>query len=174
VPASRNQLIELRYSQSFRLLLGLTLVTIVEAVCYAWIEVVLYTSDSPVLYDTWLFGRYSTYHVILAILVAAMIFGVGFFGSMVLSPRRFKKFVLLAAGDFALWLFLEDEFFFIFSGTTHTPTDWSSSFLGSIHMFGYYVPIWYILAAASTFAFWYLGLRSGAEPLHHNSAPVRS
>ncbi len=149
---------QLKSSQSFKLLLGLTLVTVIEAVCYAWIEVLLYTSDNALLYNTWLFGHYSTYHIVLAVLVVAMIFGVGFFGSMILSPRRFAKFMFIAAGDFMLWVFLEDEFFFIFSGTTHTPTDWSSSFLGSVYLLGDYTPTWYFLAAGLTFLFWYLGL----------------
>jgi len=155
---ARSTLLELGSSESYKLLLGLTLVTVIEAICYAWIEVVLYSSDSPVLYNTWIFGHYSTYHLILSILVIAMIFGVGFFGSMILSPRRFKKFILLAAGDFILWTVLEDEFFFIFSGTTHTPTDWSAWFVGSVSVSGYYLPSWYFLASIATSLFWYVGL----------------
>ncbi|MGI0090982.1 MAG: hypothetical protein ACREBS_04675 [Nitrososphaerales archaeon] len=155
---SKSSLAELGSSESFKLLLGLTLVTIIEAVCYAWIEVVLYTSDSLILSNTWLFGRYTTYHIVLAVLVIAMIFGVGFFGSVVLSQRGFEKFMLLASGDFLLWVLLEDEFFFVFSGTRHTPTDWSSSFLGSVSLFGYYIPIWYFLTTILTFVFWYTGL----------------
>jgi hypothetical protein len=91
----------------------------------------------------------------------------GFFGSMVLSPRRFKKFMLLAMGDFLLWALLEDEFFFVFSGTIHTQTDWSTWFLGSIHVTGYYIPVWYFLAAISIFVFWYLGLTQSeaTEPI---------
>ncbi len=133
----------------------------IEAICYSWIEVLLYTSDSPILfklYNTWLFGRYSTYHIVLAVLLIAMIFGVGIVGSMMLSPRRFKKFILLAAGDLILWILVEDEFFFIFSGTTHTRTDWSSTFLGSVPILGYYIPVWYFGFAILTCAFWYLGL----------------
>lgn len=151
---------ELRSSRDFTLLLGLTGVTIVEAVSYAWIEVLLYTSDNPVLSNTWLLGHYTTYHVVLAILVIAMVFGVGFFSAMLYDRRRFKKFMLLAAGDFILWTVLEDEFTFIFSGSRHTPTDWSSWILGSVYAFGYYVPTWYILALASTIFLWYLGLTS--------------
>ena len=55
----------------------MTVVTVIEALVYGWIEVLLYSSDNPVLYNTWLLGHYTTYHIALATLVIAMMFGVG-------------------------------------------------------------------------------------------------
>jgi hypothetical protein len=142
----------------FKLLVGLTTISIAEAITYAWIEVVLFTSTSPVLYDTWILGHYTSYHAVLAILVLSMIFGVSFVAWLTYSPGRFRKFFFLTLGDFLLWALLEDEFFFIFSGATHTATDWTNWPLGALHVFGSYIPIWYILAAASIFFLWFLGL----------------
>lgn len=148
----------LKNTPELKLLIGLTLISIVEAISYAWIEVLLFTSSSPILYDTWIFGHYTTYHVVLAILVLAMIFGVSFVAWLTYSPTRFRKFFLLTLGDFVLWALLEDEFFFIFSGATHTPTDWTNWPLGAVYIFGSYIPIWYILAAVAIFVLWFLGL----------------
>jgi hypothetical protein len=145
-------------SKEYRLLLGLTIVTVIEAIVYAWIEVLLYTSDNPVLYSTWLFGHYTTYHLALATLVVAMMFGVGFVAYMLYSPKRLWRFFLLSLGDFGLWLMLEDEFTFIFSGARHTPTDWTNWPIGSIHILGNYIPIWYILMTIAIFFVWYIGL----------------
>jgi hypothetical protein len=142
----------------FKLLLGLTAVTVTEAICYAWIEVLLYTSDNSILYNTWIFHHYTTYHLVLLVLVLAMVFGVGFIGAMLYVPGKFRTFILLAAGDFILWIMLEDEFTFVFSGARHTPTDWSSQLFGSIFVAGYYVPVWYLLAVVATFICWYLAL----------------
>jgi hypothetical protein len=146
-----------------KLLIGLAIIAVVEAISYAWIEVLLFTSTSPILYDTWIFGHYTTYHVVLAILVLSMIFGVSFVAWITYSPTRFRKFFLLTLGNFILWALLEDEFFFIFSGATHTPTDWTNWPLGGVSLFGSYIPIWYILAAISIFTLWYLGLSSGEK-----------
>lgn len=145
-------------TREFRLLLGLTVVTIVEAIVYAWIEVLLYSSDNPVLYHTWLFGHYTTYHVALAALVITMMFGVGFVAYTLYSPTILWRFFLLSLGDFGLWLMLEDEFTFIFSGARHTATDWTNWPLGAIHFFGEYIPIWYILMPMGVFTVWYIGL----------------
>ncbi len=145
----------------FKLLIGLTMISIIEAITYAWIEVVLFTSSSPILYDTWILGHYTSYHVVLAILVLSMIFGVGFVAWLTYSPTRFRKFFLLTLGDFILWALLEDEFFFIFSGATHTPTDWTNWPLGAVNIFGSYIPIWYILAIGAIFVLWFLGLSIG-------------
>jgi hypothetical protein len=147
-----------------KLLIGLTMISIVEAITYAWIEVLLFTSTSPVLYDTWIFGHYTSYHVVLAILVLAMIFGVSFVAWLTYSPTKFRKFFFLTLGDFLLWALLEDEFFFIFSGATHTATDWTNWPLGALHIFGSYIPIWYILASVSIFFFWFLGLNVEETP----------
>ena len=151
-------------SPDFKLLIGLTMISIVEAVSYAWIEVLLFTSSSPILYDTWILGHYSSYHVVLAILVLAMIFGVGFVAWLTYSPTRFRKFFLLTLGDFVLWAMLEDEFFFIFSGATHTKTDWTNWPFGAVSVFGSYIPIWYIIAAISIFVLWFLGLSIQETP----------
>jgi hypothetical protein len=148
---------ELR-SPEFKLLIGLTITAIIEAVSYAWIEVLLYTSTSPVLYNNWIFGHYNSYHVVLAFLVLSMIFGVGFVAWLTYSPTRFRKFFLLTLGDFLLWVLLEDEFTFIFSGATHTPTDWTNWPIGAVHIFGSYIPVWYVLAAISIFLLWFYGL----------------
>lgn len=148
----------------FKLLIGITLISIVEAISYAWIEVLLFTSSSPVLYDTWILGHYTTYHVVLAILVLSMIFGVGFVGWLTYSPTRFRKFFLLTLGNFILWALLEDEFFFIFSGATHTATDWTNWPLGAVLIFGSYIPDWYIIAAIAIFVLWYLGLSIEDSP----------
>ena len=156
----RGLITELSTSRMFRLLAGLTAVTVVEAISYAWIEVLLFTSDSPYLRNLWILGHYTTYHVVLGILVSAMIFGVGFFGATIFIPRAFRRFLLAATGDFLLWILLEDEFFFIFSGSSHTPSDWTSQFLGTISAFGNYIPTWYLVAAAAVFICWTLALRS--------------
>jgi hypothetical protein len=140
------------------LLIGLTLIAVVEAVSYAWIEVVLYTSNNPLLYNTWIAGHYTSYHAVLALLVLAMMFGVGLVAWLTYSPTRFRKFLLLALGEFVLWLLLEDEFTFIFSGAPHTRTDWTNWPIGTIDLFGRLVPIWYIGAVIAIFAFWYFGL----------------
>src|SRR5579863_6790299 len=123
-------------SREFELLIGLTIVTVIEAFTYGWIEVLLYSSDNPVLYNTWILGHYTTYHVALATLVIAMMFGVGFVAYVLYSPARLWRFFLLALGDFGLWLLLEDEFTFIFSGARHTPTDWTNWPLGAVDLFG--------------------------------------
>ncbi|MFI5421360.1 MAG: hypothetical protein ACHQ1H_10380 [Nitrososphaerales archaeon] len=148
---------ELR-SPEFKLLIGLTITAIIEAVSYAWIEVLLYTSSSPILYNNWIFGHYNSYHVVLAFLVLSMIFGVGFVAWLTYSPTRFRKFFLLTLGDFLLWVLLEDEFTFIFSGASHTPTDWTNWPIGAAHIFGNYIPVWYVLAAISIFLLWFYGL----------------
>jgi hypothetical protein len=148
---------ELKASE-FQLLVGLTLIAIVEAISYAWIEVVLYTSNSPILYDTWIAGHYTSYHVALFVLVLAMIFGVGFVAWLTYSPTKFRKFFLLALGDFLLWALLEDEFFFIFSEAPHTRTDWTNWPIGAIHVLGTYIPAWYVLAGIGIFVLWSVGL----------------
>lgn len=130
----------------------------VEAVVYAWIEVLLYTSTSPVLYDLWIFGHYTTYHLALAVLIVAMMFGVGFVAYMLYSPTRLWRFFLLSLGDFGIWLVMEDEFTFIFSGARHTATDWTNWPIGSINVLGNYIPIWYLLISVAVFFVWYLGL----------------
>jgi len=158
----------------FKLLVGLTIISVVEAITYSWIEVLLFTSSSPVLYDTWIFGHYTTYHLVLAILVLAMIFGVSFVAWLTYSPTRFRKFFLLSLGNFVLWALLEDEFFFIFSGATHTPTDWTNWPLGVVQVYGNFIPIWYILAAVSIFVLWFLGLSTGASPKLMTSEKVSS
>ena len=147
-------------SSDFRLLLGLTTIAVIEAITYAWIEELLYSSDSgnPQLVDTWVFGHYTTYHVVLSILVLAMIFGVGFVAWLTYSSKGFWKFLFLALGNFLLWLFLEDEFFFIFSHSPHTATDWTNWPLGAVNLSGHYIPIWYIGATISIFVLWFLGL----------------
>jgi hypothetical protein len=150
-------------AREFRLLLGITIITVIEAIVYAWIEVILYTSDSPILYNNWLFGHYNTYHVALAVLVVAMMFGVGFVAYTLYSPTRLWRFFLLSIGDFGLWLMLEDEFTFIFSGARHTPTDWTNWPFGAINVFGDYVPIWYILMTIAIFVVWYIGLSLPSE-----------
>lgn len=144
--------------KELELLVGLTAVTLVEAVCYAWIEVLLYSSDNPILYNTWLFGHYTTYHVILVILVSAMIFGVGYVAFVTYSKSRFRKFLLLSLGNFILWTMMEDEFTFIFTGSPHTLTDWTNWPIGAVRIFGYYIPDWYVLATASIFLCWFFGL----------------
>ena len=151
---------ELGSNRLYKLLLGLTIVTVTEAISYAWIEVLLFTSDSPVLRNLWLFHHYTTYHLVLFVLVVAMVFGVAFFGAMLYVPGRFWRFLLLTGGDFVLWLMLEDEFFFIFSGSAHTPTDWSSQFLGAVPLFGSYIPVWYFLDVTATFLCWYFALKT--------------
>jgi hypothetical protein len=158
----------------FKLLIGLTFISVVEAISYAWIEVLLFTSSSPVLYDTWILGHYTTYHVVLAILVLSMIFGVGFVAWLTYSPTRFRKFFLLTLGDFILWALLEDEFFFIFSGATHTPTDWTNWPLGAVNIFGSYIPIWYFLASFSIFFLWFLGLSIEERPKASSTEKQRS
>lgn len=145
-------------SHEFRLLIGLTVVTLVEAIVYAWIEVLLYTSDNPVLHNTWIFGHYTTYHLALAILVIAMMFGVGFVAYTLYSPARLWRFFLLSLGNFGLWLMLEDEFTFIFSGARHTATDWTNWPLGSVYIFGQYIPDWYFLMTIAIFVVWFVGL----------------
>ncbi len=145
-------------ASDFKLLIGLTTIAVIEAITYSWIEVLLYTSDNPVLYNTWIVGHYTSYHLALALLVLAMIFGVGFVAWLTYSPTRFRKFLLLALGNFILWLLLEDEFTFIFSGAKHTPSDWTNWPIGAVNLFGHYVPIWYVLAAIAIFVFWSLGL----------------
>lgn len=156
------------WSSDFRLLIGLTIIAIVEAVSYAWIEVLLYTSDNPLLYDTWIAGHYTSYHAVLALLVLAMIFGVGLVAWLTYSPTRFRKFLFLALGDFALWLLLEDEFTFIFSGAPHTSTDWTNWPIGTLNLFGRYIPIWYIAALCAILVFWYLGLSIQEKPNRQN------
>ncbi|MHB1908909.1 MAG: hypothetical protein ACYCQJ_08565 [Nitrososphaerales archaeon] len=148
---------ELR-SREFELLAGITAVTVVEAIVYAWIEVLLYTSDNPILYDTWILGHYTTYHLALAALVLAMMFGVGFVAYFLYSPARLWRFFLLALGNFGLWLMMEDEFTFIFSGAVHTRTDWTTWPIGSVPIFGEYIPIWYVFMTIAVFACWYVGL----------------
>jgi len=155
--AVASTILELR-SPELKLLIGLTVTAIIEAVSYAWIEVLLYTSTSPVLYNNWILGHYNSYHVVLTLLVLAMIFGVGFVAWLTYSPTRFRKFFLLTLGDFLLWILLEDEFTFIFSGATHTATDWTNWPVGAVRIFGSYVPAWYILAAISIFVLWFYGL----------------
>lgn len=145
----------------FKLLVGLTAIAIVEAVSYAWIEVLLYTyssANNPVLYDTWLAGHYSTYHLVVALFVFAMIFGVGFVAWLTYSPTRLHKFLLFAVGDYILWVLLEDEFTFIFSGAPHTITDWTNWPTGPINIFGYFVPFWYVAATVAIFVVWWVGL----------------
>jgi hypothetical protein len=150
-------------SREFELLIGLTIVTVTEAIVYGWIEVLLYTSDSPVLYNTWILGHYTTYHIALTILVVAMMFGVGFVAYILYSPRRLWRFFLLALGDFGLWLMLEDEFTFIFSGARHTPTDWTNWPFGAVKIVGDYVPVWYILMSIAIIFVWYRGLSLQSE-----------
>jgi hypothetical protein len=145
-------------SSEFKLLIGLTVTAVIEAISYAWIEVLLYTSASPVLYDTWILGHYTSYHVVLTFLILAMIFGVGFVAWLTYSPTRFRKFFLLTLGDFLLWILLEDEFTFIFSGATHTPTDWTNWPIGAVHILGSYIPVWYVAAVISIFILWFFGL----------------
>jgi hypothetical protein len=145
-------------SREYELLIGLAVITLIEALTYGWIEVLLYSSDNPVLYNTWLFGHYTTYHIALATLVIAMMFGVGFVAYVLYSPTRLWRFFLLMLGNFGLWLMLEDEFTFIFSGARHTPTDWTNWPIGAIDFFGNYIPIWYILMTIAVFFVWYLGL----------------
>lgn len=161
LPRSKAYLIEALSqlkSTDFRLLLGLTIIAIVEGITYAWIEVLLYTSDNPLLFNTWILGHYSSYHAVLTLLVLAMIFGTGFVSWSTYSPTRFRKFFLLALGDFVLWILTEDEFTFIFSHATHTATDWTNWPVGAIDISGHYVPIWYVAAAISIFVLWSLGL----------------
>ncbi len=150
---------EVLTNRGFRLLTAFALITFIEAVTYAWIEVLLYVSDPPVLNNTWLFGHYTTYHIVLGVLVFSMVFGVGFFGSMLYIPGRFKKFLLFALGNLTLWLVIEDEFTFIFSGSPHTLTDWTNWPTGPIRLLNYYIPVWYVVAIAATGILWYLGLR---------------
>jgi ABC-type amino acid transport system permease subunit len=145
-------------SREFELLVGLAIITIIEALIYGWIEVLLYSSDNPVLYDTWILGHYTTYHLALATLVIVMMFGVGFVAYILYSPKRLWRFFLLALGNFGLWLVLEDEFTFIFSGARHTPTDWTNWPIGAIDVFGNYIPGWYILMFIAVFVVWYFGL----------------
>jgi hypothetical protein len=156
----------------FKLLIGLTVISIVEAITYAWIEVLLFTSTSPILYDTWILGHYTTYHVVLAILVLSMIFGVSFVAWLTYSPTKFRKFFLLTLGDFLLWALLEDEFFFIFSGATHTATDWTNWPLGAVLIFGTYIPVWYILATIAIFFLWFVGL--SLEDIPRKALAIRS
>lgn len=154
----RSSIREVSSNRDFKLLVGLAIITVVEAMSYAWIEVLLYTSVNPILDNTWLLGHYTTYHVVLAVLVLAMVFGVGFFGSMVYTPTGFVKYMLFAVGNFLLWLMLEDEFTFIFSGSPHTPTDWTNWPIGAIRILGYFVPAWYLLATVAIGLLWYFGL----------------
>ncbi len=148
-------------SPEFKLLAGLTVIAVVEAVTYAWIEVLLYTSNNPVLYNTWLIGQYTSYHVVLVILVLAMVFGVGFVAWSVYSPSKFRRFLFLSVGDLLLWALLEDEFFFVFSRAQHTPTDWTNWILGSVKIGAAVIPTWYILAALGIVALWTVGLTVG-------------
>ncbi|MHB8566677.1 MAG: hypothetical protein ACYC7D_08325 [Nitrososphaerales archaeon] len=145
-------------NRGFRLLAAFSTITFVEAIAYSWIEVLLYQSDSPVLSNTWIFGHYTTYHLVLGALVLSMVFGVGFFGSMLFTPARFKKFLLFAFGNLLLWLALEDEFTFIFSGSPHTATDWTNWPLGAVNVLRHFIPVWYFLAVISTAVLWYVGL----------------
>lgn len=145
-------------SSDFKLLVGLTLIAVIEGITYAWIEVLLYTSDNPVLYHTWIAGHYTSYHVVLVLLVLTMVFGVGFVAWLTYSPTRFHKFLLLALGDFVLWILLEDEFTFIFSHSPHTATDWTNWPIGALDIIGHYIPFWYIAAAVGIFACWSTGL----------------
>ena len=70
----------------FRLLVGLTLMAVIEGITYAWIEVLLYTSDQVLLMRTWVFGHFTSYNVVLAVLVLVMIFGTGFVAWTTYSP----------------------------------------------------------------------------------------
>ncbi|HZW56067.1 MAG TPA: hypothetical protein VFF30_07250 [Nitrososphaerales archaeon] len=149
---------EVSASRDFRLLVGLAIITVIEAISYAWIEVLLYTSINPILDNTWLFGHYTTYHVVLAVLVLAMVFGVGFFGSMVYTPTGFYKFMFFAFGNFLLWLMLEDEFTFVFSGSPHTSTDWTNWPIGAIPILGYFIPAWYVIVIIAVGLLWYFAL----------------
>jgi hypothetical protein len=94
-----------------------------------------------------------------------MIFGVGLVAWLTYSPTRFRKFLFLALGDFTLWLLLEDEFTFIFSAASHTPTDWTNWPIGAVNLFGHLVPIWYIFASIGIFVFWSLGLSIKGEEM---------
>lgn len=96
----------------------------------------------------------------LGVLVFAMVFGVGFFGVMSYLPGRFKKFLVYALGNLILWIVIEDEFTFIFSGSPHTLTDWTNWPAPPIDIFGHYIPVWYLLAFAVTAGLWYYGLKS--------------
>ena len=148
---------ELR-SSDYLLLIGLTLVTVIEAILYSWVEVLLYTAAPKILYNTWIFGHYTIYHVVLGLLVLVMIFGVGFVSWLTYSPTRFRKFFLIALGDFVLWLMIEDEFTFIFSSAPHTLTDWTDWPFGTVSLLGHLVPTWYVLATMAVFALWTVGL----------------
>jgi hypothetical protein len=161
-------------SSDFRLLMGLTAMAIIEGIAYAWIEVLLYTSDNPILFQTWIAGHYSSYHIVLALIVFVTIFGTGFVTLSTYSPTRFRKFSFLALGDFLLWLFLEDEFTFIFSHAPHTATDWTNWPFGALDISGHYeIPIWYILAIISIFGLWFLGLSVKEEKTTRASNPVK-
>lgn len=149
---------EIFEDRGFKLLVAFTMVTLIEAISYAWIEVLLYRSVNPLLNDTWIFGHYTTYHIVLLVFVLAMVFGVGFFGSMLYVPGRFRKFIFLSFGNLFLWLMLEDEFTFIFSGSPHTSTDWSNWPIGALNILGYYVPLWYLIVLALSASLWYVGL----------------
>jgi hypothetical protein len=150
-------------NREFELLVGLAIITVVEALTYGWIEVQLYISNDPVLYNTWLFGHYTTYHIALAVLVIAMMFGAGFVAYILYSPRRLWRFFLLTLGNFGLWLVLEDEFTFIFSGARHTASDWTNWPFGAIDLFGNYIPVWYVLMFIAVFVVWYFGLSISSD-----------
>ncbi len=156
----------------FRLLVGLTLMAVIEGITYAWIEVLLYTSDQVLLMRTWVFGHFTSYSVVLAVLVLVMIFGTGFVAWTTYSPTRFRKFFLLALGDFLLWIMLEDEFTFIFSRAPHTPTDWTNWIFGVVNVSGRYIPVWYMIVSVVIFFLWYLGLNVKEENL--SDAEIRN
>jgi hypothetical protein len=153
-------------------LVGLTVITVVEAISYAWIEVLLYTSDNSILYHAWLFGHYTTYHLALAVLVLAMIFGVGYVAFTTFSRAHFRKFFLLCLGNFSLWIMLEDEFTFVFTGSPHTATDWTNWPIGAPYFFGYYIPLWYFAATGATLTCWFFGLFAREEPKEVRVAAV--
>ena len=151
------------YSSDFRLLVGLTLMAVIEGITYAWIEVLLYTSDQVLLMRTWILGHFTSYNVVLALLVLVMIFGTGFVAWTTYSPTRFRKFFLMALGDFLLWILLEDEFTFIFSRASHTPTDWTNWIFGAVNISGHYIPVWYMIVSVVIFFLWYFGLNVKEE-----------
>lgn len=161
VPEQRTRLIvalsELN-SPDFKLLVGLTLIAVVEGITYAWIEVLLYTSTQVQLMNTWVFGHFTSYNLVLALLVLVMVFGTGFVAWTTYSPTKFRKFFLLALGDFLLWLMVEDEFTFVFSRAAHTATDWTNWPIGALEISGNYIPSWYIMATVTIFMLWFFGL----------------
>ena len=154
-------------SSDFRLLVGLTIIALIEGITYAWIEVLLYTSNQVLLMNTWVLGHFTSYNVVLALLVLVMIFGTGFVAWSKYSPTKFLKFFLLALGDFLLWLMVEDEFTFVFSHAAHTATDWTNWPIGALNFLGTYIPSWYIMATISIFVLWYFGLRVEVEDVRN-------